>query len=108
MHVERGRWRLAPAFDLNPFPERERELKTWISEESGSGASGEALVSVAPCFGISAPRASAILGEVDAAVDRWREEGRALGMTSAELDAFAGAFEHPERTIARRLAARQA
>lgn len=28
LHVERGLWRLAPAFDINPFPERVRELKT--------------------------------------------------------------------------------
>jgi len=25
-------WRLSPAFDINPSPERVRELKTWISE----------------------------------------------------------------------------
>ena len=33
LHVDRGQWRLAPAFDVNPFPERARELKTWVSEE---------------------------------------------------------------------------
>ncbi len=27
-------WRLAPAFDLNPFPDKDRESKTWLSEES--------------------------------------------------------------------------
>jgi serine/threonine-protein kinase HipA len=32
LHTHHGRWRLAPAFDLNPFPDRVRELKTWISE----------------------------------------------------------------------------
>jgi len=30
-------WRLAPAFDLNPFPDRVRELKTWVSVENRSG-----------------------------------------------------------------------
>lgn len=108
LHVERGRWRLAPAFDLNPFPERLRELKTWISEESGSSASIEALVAVAPYFGLPRARAAAVLEEVEAAVSRWREQGRALGMTPTELDAFADAFEHSERAAARRLAARKA
>ena len=26
LHASRGQWRLAPAFDLNPFPDRVREL----------------------------------------------------------------------------------
>ena len=27
LHVEHGQWRLAPAFDLNPFPDKDPELK---------------------------------------------------------------------------------
>jgi len=50
LHVRHGQWRLAPAFDVNPFPERTRELKTWISEETGPDASIEALRSAAPYF----------------------------------------------------------
>lgn len=26
LYVGQGRWRLAPAFDLNPFPDKDREL----------------------------------------------------------------------------------
>jgi hypothetical protein len=37
LHQNHGHWRLAPAFDLNPFPERARELKTWISEDRTRG-----------------------------------------------------------------------
>ena len=96
-----GRWRLAPAFDLNPFPDRVRELKTWISEETGPDAAIAALLSVRPYFQLRPPRAAQILGEVEAAVARWRDEGRALGMTDTELDAFAEAFEHGERQAAR-------
>jgi HipA-like C-terminal domain len=46
LHVERGLWRLAPAFDINPFPDRVRELKTWVSPEAGPEATIEALMSV--------------------------------------------------------------
>lgn len=97
LHVERGKWRLAPAFDLNPFPERVRELKTWISEDTGPAASVDALRSVAPYFRISRDRAKVILGEVEKAVAKWRATGRALGMTPAELEQFEPAFEHGER-----------
>lgn len=51
-----------PAFDVNPSPERARELKTWVSEDAGPKATIEALMSVLPYFRIAAPRAREILG----------------------------------------------
>ncbi len=103
LHVDRGQWRLAPAFDINPFPERVRELKTWISGETGPEATIDALMSVIAYFRISPDRAKAILAEVDGAVATWREEGRALGMTAHDLDSFSEAFEHGERQAVRRV-----
>jgi serine/threonine-protein kinase HipA len=101
LHVEHGLWRLAPAFDLNPFPDRVRELKTWISAETGPDATIEALLSVAPYFKIPVNRAKKMAADVEHAVARWRTEGRSLGMTNAELESFAPAFEHSEREAAR-------
>jgi serine/threonine-protein kinase HipA len=103
LHVDRGQWRLAPAFDLNPFPDKQRELKTWISEETGPEATIDALMSVTRYFRITGARAKTILSEVEAAVGQWGEQGRVLGLTAAELDAFADAFEHQERAAARRV-----
>jgi serine/threonine-protein kinase HipA len=103
LHVERGLWRLAPAFDINPFPERLRELKTWISEDTGPEATIEALLSVLPYFRISMERARAILSEVDATVADWRNEGTKIGMAPRELDDFADAFEHAEREAAQKV-----
>ena len=102
LHVNRGQWRLAPAFDLNPFPDRVREMKTWISEETGPEATIEALLSVIPYFQISAKRAKQILLKIEHTISRWRKTGLALGMTERELDQFSEAFEHPEREAARR------
>lgn len=102
LHASRGQWRLAPAFDLNPFPDRARELKTWISPETGPEATVEALMAVLPYFRIPKPRARSILGEIERAVARWRETALELGMASAELDPFADAFDHAEREAARR------
>lgn len=104
LHQDRGLWRLAPAFDLNPFPDRARELKTWISEEAGPEATIEALLSVIAYFRITAKRAKEILREVERAVSGWRKHGRLLGMTARELDRFAEAFEHPERKAAQQAA----
>ena len=102
LHVHRGQWRLAPAFDVNPFPDKVRELKTWVSEDAGPGATIDALMSVIRYFGIAEPRAKEILGDVETAVARWKDEARKLGMTEKEIEPFADAFEHAERPAARR------
>jgi serine/threonine-protein kinase HipA len=107
LHVSHGQWRLAPAFDLNPFPDRVRELKTWISEETGPEATLEALLSVLSYFQISQARAMEILGRIEQALSQWREVGAALGITNQELDQFADAFEHPEREAARKAIRRE-
>ncbi len=102
LHASRGQWRLAPAFDINPFPDRVRELKTWISEETGPEATIDAILSVLPYFKISPTRAKAILSRIEHALTRWREVGLAFGMTTKEMDQFTEAFEHPEREAARK------
>ena len=102
LHANHGQWRLAPAFDLNPFPDRVRELKTWISSETGPEATVEALFSVAPYFKIHKARAKEMVAHVEHVVAGWRDEGRSIGMTDAELEPFAPAFEHSERDAARR------
>lgn len=104
LHIDRGQWRLSPAFDVNPFPDRVRELKTWISPDTGPEATIDALMSVTTYFRINNKRAKAILAEVEGAVGEWRDEARALGMTAEDLDAFADAFEHKERAAAQRVA----
>lgn len=101
LHANHGQWSLAPAFDINPFPERMRELKTWVSEETGPEATIEALLSVIAYFRIPLVRAKEILGETERAISGWRDQGQALGMTHRELEQFAAAFEHPERHAAR-------
>ena len=102
LHASRGQWRLAPAFDVNPFPDRVRELKTWISEDTGPEATIEALLSVLPYFKISLGKAKEILRRIERALFRWRETGSTLGMSNRELDQFAHAFEHPERDAVRK------
>lgn len=104
LHVESGKWRLSPAFDVNPFPERARELKTWITEETGPVSTVDALLSAAPYFAVPLSRAREILSEVETAVAGWRTLGREIGMSEVEVEQFADAFEHPERDAARNAA----
>jgi serine/threonine-protein kinase HipA len=103
LHVDGDLWRLSPAFDVNPFPDRVRELKTWISEEAGPEASIAALVETGPYFGLTDRRIAEVLGEVERGVAVWREVAVSLGFTREEVESFAEAFEHGEREVARRL-----
>ena len=100
LHVEAEKWRLSPAFDVNPFPERERELKTWITEETGPAMTIEALLSAAPYFAVPVTKARKMLRQVEHAVAQWREIGSQLGMTEEDLDEYTEAFEHEERKAA--------
>ncbi len=93
LHVGHGQWRLAPAFDINPFPNRARELKTWISDDAGPESNLAALQSVAPYFRINKPLSDAIIDEVTSAVKNWRQVGSKMEMSKSELDAFTEAFE---------------
>jgi serine/threonine-protein kinase HipA len=98
-----GHWKLSPAFDLNPFPGRNRTLKLWISEESGPDAVLESAVKAAPYFGISdTTRAKEIVGDVVSAVSKWRTvaAGPDIRMTRAEADHLEEAFEHEEMRAA--------
>ncbi len=101
LHVDRGQWRLSPAFDINPVPDKARELKTWISENAGPAARIHGAMDAAKYFGLSPDDARAIVTQVENAVGRWRRVAADLGMTKFEIDQLADAFEHDERRTAR-------
>ncbi|MEI7437649.1 MAG: HipA domain-containing protein [bacterium] len=98
LYVGNGLWRLAPAFDLNPFPDKDRESKTWLSEDTGPITTIETLLEKASYFHLSEPEAIAVLGEVYAVVTKWRSLAMSVevGLTAAEVEEFAPAFEHSE------------
>jgi len=96
LHHAHGQWKLAPAFDLNPFPDKERALKTWISEAAGDAASVEEALAVAPLFGFTSGAELTVLSQVKLAVGRWKDIAKTIGMSAADIDDFAPAFAHPE------------
>lgn len=102
LHVEHGLWRLAPAFDINPFPDKERESKTWLSEQDGPISDVQMLLARASYFALDEEQARNVLGEVHAAVSNWQQVATSpdVGLRPSELDDFAPAFEHQQMDAA--------
>ena len=102
LHVGGGFWRLAPAFDVNPFPDKERESKTWLSEQDGPITDIATLVARANEFGLQREQSLGILAQVCAAVKNWRSVATSpdVGLSGRELDDFAPAFEHEQLRLA--------
>ena len=88
-----NQWRLSPAYDLNPVPvsEKARELTTWISED-GPDADLDLALNAAPYFALDAARAHAIIDDVTAALDGWKDIARGLRMRASDIAAYATAI----------------
>ena len=90
-------WRLSPAYDLNPVPTdiKPRVLTTAIDLDDGT-ASLKLALRVASYFELGEDEAHKITGQVGHAVAAWRREAKKLGLTPAEIDRMASAFEHED------------
>jgi serine/threonine-protein kinase HipA len=101
-------WRLSPAYDLNPVPVdiKPRILTTAIDLENAT-ASLELALEVAPYFELDSNGAHKIAGEVGQAVAKWRKEAAKLGLTAAEINRMASAFEHADLKAALSFAGRK-
>ena len=88
------KWRLSPAYDLNPVPlvEKARELTTWISEE-GPDADLDIARRAAPYFALKDDQAEATIVEVCAALKGWQNTARQLGMSAADIAVYATAIQ---------------
>jgi serine/threonine-protein kinase HipA len=96
LYADKNQWRLSPAFDLNPFPDKDRESKTWLSEDTGPIMSVSQLLGQAARFQLKPHEAKEILADVVKAVTQWREVALTsdVGLTHAELGDFEPAFDH--------------
>ena len=102
LHVEHGLWRLAPAFDLNPFPDKFNESKTWLSPEDGPITDVAQLIGRADYFSLKPPQALTILSDVVDALSAWKAVAMSpeVGLTAREVKDFAPAFEHSQKEAA--------
>ena len=90
-------WRLAPAYDLNPVPAdiKPRVLTTAIDLDDGT-ASLDLAYDVAAYFELNAKETRLIARRVAASTSKWRAEAAKLGLTKAEIERMASAFEHAD------------
>ena len=104
LYVGQGQWRLAPHFDVNPFPDKDRESKTWLSESTGPITSLEMLMAQARYFSVQPAHAAQVLAQVYTAVRDWRTIALspAVGLLAKELDDFTPAFEHAQMEAAQK------
>ncbi len=96
LHTTGNQWVLAPAFDLNPFPDKMRALKTWISQESGEIASLDEGLAISKSFELKNAEAKAILSEMRLVISKWKSLAQNLGMNARDVDQHAPAFEYQE------------
>lgn len=82
----------------SPFPDKDRESKTWLSEDTGPITSIDTLLEKSDYFYLTKPDALAVLAEVFVAVVGWRSLALSaeVGLSAAEVEDFAPAFEHAE------------
>lgn len=94
LYDQKDKWRLSPAYDLNPVPfmEKARDLTTWISEE-GPDADLDIARRAAPFFALKDEQAEAIIVEVAAALKGWQNTARQLGMSASDIAVYATAIQ---------------
>ena len=80
---------------IPPLVELPRVLTTAIDLDDGT-ASLDLALQVAEYFELTAADARAIAGEVGKAVADWRNTAAAVGLTLAEIDRMASAFDHED------------
>lgn len=96
-------WRLSPAYDLNPVPiDIKPRILTTAIDENDTSASFELAMSVAEYFELDVNEARTIALDVAKAVSSWRQEAARQGLSKAEIDRMASAFEHDDLATALR------
>ena len=107
LHTPSNGWELSPAFDVNPSPQRRRQLKTGISELSNFEPSVEAWVEAAPFFEVDEDEARQTAATMAATIAaRWRALLLESGVTERQCDEYATAFDHEGTRTAQRMGLR--
>lgn len=98
LYGDLNRWRLSPAFDINPFSDTVRTHKTSVSNKTGPKMSIEACLSECRRFDLDLSEAKSIVGNIAGIVRQWRDIATSpdIGMTDRQADLFGGAFEHDD------------
>jgi len=88
-----GGWRLAPAFDVNPDPDARAAATSVGFVAEDRAARFDALLELAPEFGVTAQRAGDEVRVVADVVSRWRDVASVNGIGEAEQRTFADVLD---------------
>lgn len=104
LYMGENRWALAPAFDINPQPDRHRVLETSITELTGNEASIEALIESSQFFDLTEDQGLKVAERIGTVIrEGWRARLAEQGVTGAEARLYEPAFENPEMEVLKRL-----
>lgn len=84
-------WRLSPAFDLNPLPDKAEHTLDFDGEVRVPEI--DVVVGTAEYYRLSDARADAIVEELRAAIGEWRAVARDLSISKAEIDLMSAAIQ---------------
>ena len=91
------RWRLSPAFDINPSPSRHRVLETGIIQGGSFEASLKIALEACEFFDVKMEEGKRLAHEMaEVITGRWKEAFRDEGASSEDVRSYANAFEHAE------------
>jgi serine/threonine-protein kinase HipA len=104
LYAGNGKWRLSPVFDVNPFPERFKQLKTAIADPAENAASVELLLEHAFYFEMDKDEAAETAVTMAQTVGKnWMKFCQEMGMSDTEIQEYQPAFEHKETEFAKNL-----
>jgi len=83
-------WRLSQAFDINPNLDKSEHVLN--IDDVDNRPSIETVLATAEFYGLGQRRAHEILDEVSRAIVAWRDVAQKIGLSTAEIEAMASAF----------------
>lgn len=101
LYKNKGKWQVAPAYDINPSPHRQKTLKTAIADPQDPSASITLLLEHAFYFDVNKDNAAHIVSRMAKTItSNWKPLARETGMTRAEIYSYENAFAHEESRAA--------
>ncbi|MDA3951665.1 MAG: HipA domain-containing protein [Spirochaeta sp.] len=87
----KGGWQLAPAFDVNPDPDK--DVHVLAIDDTDTRPDFATVRATAPYYRLSPAAADAIIADVTAAVRPWRDTARRLALSREEILQTSPAFQ---------------
>lgn len=84
-------WRLAPAFDVNPNPDKDHHVLA--IDESDPSTDSRLLLATADYYRLAGAALDSVVTQVRRAVERWEKSARRLGAPDAEIAVMQGVID---------------